>query len=501
MFRFQRQVYLDNNATTALSREVQKQMLSVLRNHYGNPSSHYHIGRHAAAMIEAARTSLAGNIHCDKENIYFTSCATEANNQVLKSLLDGNSLNRCKVITTPIEHPSVINTLEYLATTGVEVELLPVDSDGRIVFEQFENMVDKKTSLICCMLANNETGVIQDLARVSSIAHEHGVPVLADCVQALGKIEVDVMKLDLDYATFSAHKLHGPKGNGAIYVKNQSSIGNLIHGGHQETGLRPGTESVHNIVGFGAACTRIPGLLESNHKILEVKEHLLTGLQQLKPDLKVNSPIESCLPNTLSITFPDIDNALLMAIFDFNGIAVSAGSACSTGSTEPSHVLTALGLSKKEAEETIRFSLSDETRRKDIDYLLGVFRSFLSDESPPIRALTPSQLDKDFLFDSDNFLLDIRFGYERLLLKSMPNSHEASFIGFKKYLHHLPRDKQIVIICMAGFDATALAYKLYKKGYSNLSIVIGGVTGWRLSQSDLYKEFAGFNVNRLSPAR
>jgi cysteine desulfurase len=494
-------VYLDNNATTALSREVQKKMLSVLSDHYGNPSSHYHAGRHAAAMIEEARSNLSDNINCDKENIYFTSCATEANNQVLKSLLDGSSPYRRKVITTPIEHPSVIKTLDYLETSGVEVKRIPVDPDGRIVPDEFERMIDKETSLVCCMLANNETGVIQDLARVGSIAHAHGVPVLADCVQALGKIEVDVMELDLDYATFSAHKLHGPKGIGAMYVKDQSSISNLIHGGHQESGLRPGTESVHNIVGFGEACARIPDLLENNQEILEVKAYLLTGLQQLKPDLKVNSPVENCLPNTLSITFPDINNALLMAIFDFNGIAVSAGSACSTGSTEPSHVLTALGLSDKEAEETIRFSLSAATRRKDIDYLLGIFRSFLADESPPIRALTPSQLDKDFIFNPDNFLLDIRFGYERLILKSIPNSHEASFIGFRKYLHHLPRDKHIVIICMAGFDATALAYQLYKKGYSNLSIVIGGVTGWRFSQSALYSELAGFNVKKLSPAK
>jgi cysteine desulfurase len=378
LFRFNRQVYLDHNATTPVSSRVQSKMEQALKYHYGNPSSFYGIGRKSAEIVEDARRNVANAIHADSSEVYFTACATESNNAVLKSVAAHFHLKKNKIVSTPIEHPSVMNTLAYLATQGVVVELCPVDSQGRILLAELEKRVDDDTFLVCCMLANNETGVIQDLRAVTKIAREHGALVLTDCVQALGKIPIDVHALDVDYASFSAHKLYGPKGIGGLYVKQGSPFTPLLHGGHQESGLRAGTESLHNIVGFGAACQDVDKLLADAGQIRTLKRQLIQRLKEIKPDCVINSPeTESeCLPNTLSITFPGVENAGLMGMLDYRGIAVSAGSACSTGEDTPSHVLKAIGLSDQAARETIRISLGPDTSARDIWYMTQVAQEY-----------------------------------------------------------------------------------------------------------------------------
>jgi cysteine desulfurase len=252
LVRFNRKVYLDHNATTPIGNRVRRKMNQVLKYHYGNPSSFYGIARKSADLIEQARRYVASAIQADPDEIYFTGCATESNNAVLQSLSDRFFPEKKKIVSTPIEHPSVLQTLAHLETQGLIVEYCPVDDQGRVLLSELEKRVDEDTFLVCCILANNETGVIQDIKSVTKIARQHGALVLADSVQALGKIPVDVHEWDVDYASFSAHKLYGPKGIGALYVKQGSPFTPLLHGGHQESGMRAGTESLHNIVGFGA---------------------------------------------------------------------------------------------------------------------------------------------------------------------------------------------------------------------------------------------------------
>jgi cysteine desulfurase len=236
-------------------------MNHVLKYCYGNPSSLYGIARESACILEDARQKVADSIHADSHEIYFTGCATESNNAVLKSVSNHYFPKKKKIISPPIEHPSVINTLEFLKTQGIDVEYCPVDRNGRVLLAELERLIDDDTFLICCMLANNEIGTIQDIPAISKIAHAHNVLLLSNCVQALGKIPIDVHEWAIDYASFSAHKLYGPKGVGAIYVKNGSPLTPFMHGGHQENGMRAGTESLHlKSKGFGYVSTLNTGV-------------------------------------------------------------------------------------------------------------------------------------------------------------------------------------------------------------------------------------------------
>ncbi len=426
LFRFNRRVYLDHNATTPVSNRVRRKMEQVLRNHYGNPSSLYGIARKSAGLMETARQNVASAVHADPQEIYFTGCATESNNAVLKSVFDYFYPQKKKIVSTPLEHPSVMNTLAYLETQGVMVEYCPVDSQGRVLLAELEKLVDEDTFLVCCMLANNETGVIQDLEAVTKIASQHEALVLADCVQALGKIPVDLHAWGVDYASFSAHKLYGPKGIGALYVKQGSPFSPLLHGGHQESGMRAGTESLHNIAGFGAACQDVDRLLLHAGKTQALKLLLIQRLKEIKPDCVINSPETECLPNTISVTFPGVDNAGLMAILDYHGIAVSAGSACSTGEDAPSHVLRAIGLSDQAARQTIRVSLGWDTSESDIRYTTRVIQDYIEGRTMLVNMITPAQLNETILFDERTFILDVRPPDDRKKHKGLPNAHEVA---------------------------------------------------------------------------
>ena len=375
-FRFKRQVYLDNNATTYVSKRVQRIMKKVLKYYWGNPSSGYHIGKMSAQIIEKARQHVADAINAHSHEIYFTGCATESNNAVLKSLSNHFYPTKKKIISTPIEHPSIMKTLEFLQTQGIDVQYCSVDSYGFISVKELETLIDEDTFLICCIFANNEIGTIQNIKEVSALAKSHNVLVLSDCVQAFGKVPVDVKDLGVDYATFSAHKLYGPKGIGALYAKISSPLESFIHGGHQEEGMRAGTESVHNIAGFGMACRDVKNLLSYSEKTGSLKEQFIKQLKVIKPDIIINSPKDDCLPNTVSVTFPNINSRELMMMLDYYGIAVSSGSACSSQLNKPSHVLKGIGLSDKAAEETLRISLGKDTSDRDIKYTIKVMDNY-----------------------------------------------------------------------------------------------------------------------------
>jgi len=356
-------------------------MNRVLKYYWGNPSSPYHPGKMSARIVEEARQHVADAIHAHPHEIYFTGCATESNNAVLKSLSHHFYPEKKKIISTPVEHPSIMNSLEFLQSRGIVVQYCPVDRWGRMVINELENLIDADTFLICCIYANNEIGTIQNVRDISTCAKSHHILVLSDCVQAFGKIPVNVRELGVDYATFSAHKLYGPKGIGALYASISSPMEPFLHGGHQEEGMRAGTESVHNIAGFGAACKDVDKLIAHSGKLRDLKVKFLTRLKEIKPDIIINSPETDCLPNTISVTFPDINNHELMMMLDYHGIAVSSGSACSTRLNKPSHVLKAIGLSDKAAQETIRISFGKDTSSRDIEYTLKVLDNCLKTEA------------------------------------------------------------------------------------------------------------------------
>ncbi|MEO8356937.1 MAG: aminotransferase class V-fold PLP-dependent enzyme [Chloroflexota bacterium] len=503
LIRFNRYVYLDHNATTYVSSHVRRKMNQVLKHHYGNPSSLYGIARKSGEIMEQARQRVADAIHAESHEIYFTGCATESNNAVLKSVSAHFFPKKKKIIATPIEHPSVINTLEYLETQGIIVEYCPVDRQGRVLLAELEKRMDDETFLVCCIVANNETGVIQDIPAITKIARGHDALVLADCVQALGKIPIDVHEWGIDYASFSAHKLYGPKGIGALYVKQGSPFTPLLHGGHQENGLRAGTESLHNIAGFGAACRDVNKLLADAKRIRALKSQLIQQLQEIKPDCVINSPEAEaeCLPNTLSITFPGVENAGLMGMLDYRGVAVSAGSACSTGEDKPSHVLKSIGVSDQAARETIRVSLGHSTSAQDIQYMTQVVQDYMEGRTPFVNMITPAQLNETILFDEHTYILDVRPPDDRSKFKGLPNSHEVSPFSVEKYLDQFPRDKQILVVCPGGGLSFMVAYYLKKKGFKNISNLRGGLDGWRKRRSDLYQKYAGQNSTVLQPEK
>ncbi len=475
--RSRRQVYLDNNATTHVSSQVRRRMNHVLKHDYGNPSALYGMARKSAEIMEKARMQLAEVIHSSPDEIYFTSCATESNNAVLKSVSQHCYPKKNKIISTPIEHPSVINTLDFLKTTGITVEYCPVDRQGRVSPAELEKLIDGDTFLICCMLANNEIGTIQDIRTITKIAHQKGVLVFSDCVQAFGKIPIDVGGLGIDYASFSAHKLYGPKGVGALYVRQGSPFTPFIHGGHQESGMRAGTEGLHNIAGFGAACREVPKHLARAKKIRALKSLLIEEIREVKPDCSINSPKDDCLPNTISITFPNVTSAGLMAMLDYYGIAVSGGSACSAQEEKSSHVLKSIGLTDQAAQETIRISLGSETSERDIRYLSKVLRGYSDGRTLQVNMITPAQLTETLLSDEGTFILDVRPQIQRRNLKSLPNSNEASFLHIDKYLNRLPRDKNIVVVCQHGNLSLITAYYLKSKGFERVSNLLSGLNG------------------------
>jgi cysteine desulfurase len=497
MFFFRRKVYLDNNATTPVAAAARRRMNQVLKENYGNPSSLYRTARDSALVLEEARHAVALAINAESGEILFTGSATEANNQVLVSLFEKFYPQKDTIISSPIEHPAVLETLDYLEKRGARIKYCQVDRGGIADPAEIESLIDSKTFLAVLMLANNETGSIQPVGRTAELCHRKNILLLSDCVQALGKIPVDVKELGVDYATFSGHKIHGPKGAGALYVRSGCPIGSFIHGGHQENGLRAGTESLHNIAGLSCAFSQVGALLKKAESISGLKRSFLARLKEAAPEAVINSPRENCLPNTVSIAFPGINNAQLMAHLDFHGIAVSAGSACNTQSDKPSHVLSAMGLSEAQARETLRFSLSDKTEASDIKYTVKVLGNFLSGDANAISLISPAQLDEGLLLSEDTYILDVRFPTDRKILKGLPGSHEAPFLGFGKYAVRVPMNKNVIVVCQAGGNAPIIAYHLRSKGHRNVSFLISGLAGWKMIKPHLYQRYAGQNISSL----
>ena len=378
-------IYVDNNATTAVAPEVLDAMLPYLTSNYGNPGSIHTFGGSVAHAVEKARLQVAELLNADHRNpdgeateIIFTSCGTESDNAAIWSALLTNP-DRRKVIAGKVEHPAILNLGRELERRGYIFETIPVDGDGRIDLEALENALDDNTAIVSVMYANNEIGNIYPVEKIAEMAHRHGALFHTDAVQAVGKVPIDLAHSQIDMLSCSGHKLHAPKGIGVLYVRRGIRFRPLIVGGHQEKARRGGTENVASIVALGKAAELAKdGMAEEVKYLAMLRDRLEAGLLARVPRIKINGDKASRLPNTSSVSFEFIEGEAILLLLNQFGICASSGSACTTGSLEPSHVLRAMGIPYTSAHGTIRFSFSRYNTVEEVDFIL--------EKLPPIIA-------------------------------------------------------------------------------------------------------------------
>lgn len=364
-------VYFDNNATTPLDPAVAEKMTQFLKEHFGNPSSLYPIGRQVKKMIGEARETVAKALSASKSEIIFTGSGTEADNFAILGIMDAFA-DKKEFITSAIEHPAVIKTANYLEKKGYRVTYVPVDSYGTIDLNFLQDAITPQTALISIMQANNELGTLQPIEKVTRIARERGVLVHTDAVQAFGKIDVNVEKLGVDLLSISAHKIYGPKGVGALYIRKGTNIQPFIHGGHQERSMRAGTENTIGIIGFGEAVKIIQERWKKDKEIVgKLAERLKKGILEKIPKVRFNGHPENRIPSTLNFSFLGLEAEAILLALATKEIYVSTGSACSEESGEVSHVLLAIGLKPEIARSSIRMSLGRFNTEEDVDIVLS----------------------------------------------------------------------------------------------------------------------------------
>ncbi len=368
-----KRIYMDNNATTAVRPEVIEAMLPFFHEHFGNPSSVHWAGRAVSGAVEKAREQVATLLNCSPAEIVFTSCGSEGDNMALIGSAEALKAKGDHIITTTVEHPAVLNTCEYLEKNGFRVTYLPVDRDGMLDLAELEAAITDKTILISVMWANNEAGNIFPIAEIGEIARKHKVRFHTDAVQAVGKLPVDVQASKVDLLVISGHKIGAPKGVGAIYIRRGTRLIPLIHGGHQERNRRAGTHNVAGIVALGKACELAGAEIDENYaKLKRLRDRLEKGIIEKVGEVKLNGHPTERLPNTLNVSFAYIEGESLLLNFDMKGIAASSGSACTSGSLEPSHVMGAMCVEVSLAHSSTRFSLGHDNTEEDIDYVLEV---------------------------------------------------------------------------------------------------------------------------------
>lgn len=366
-------VYFDHAATTYVKREVLNAMIPYFNIEYGNPSSMYSIGRSARRAVENAREKVARVLNCDISEIIFTSCGSESDNLAIKGFAYANKEKGKHIITSKIEHPAVLNTCKKLESKGYRITYLNCDANGFIDINQLEKEINKDTILISIMMANNEIGTIQDVKKIGQIAHNKGIVFHTDAVQGVGNLRIDVKDMNIDMLSLSAHKFYGPKGIGALYVRDGINIERIQDGGHQEMNKRAGTENVAEIVGLGKAIEIANlNLEEYNKHLLTLREYFIDKIKQNTKNVKINGSLEKRLSGNINISFKEKDSSEILLQLDKRGICASGGSACSSGMNSPSHVLLAIGLDKDYISGTIRISLGEENTKQDIDYLIKI---------------------------------------------------------------------------------------------------------------------------------
>ncbi len=368
-------VYLDNAATTPPDREVLEKMLPFFKESFGNADSPHAAGRRAMVAVDAARDEVALALNAKPNEIYFTSGGTEADNwAILGGARAKKSEGRTHVLVSSIEHHAVLYAAETLKKEGFEIEYIPVNDGGRVALNAVKQMLRPTTALVCVMRVNNETGVVQPIEEITKLAHEVGALMFTDCVQAAPHERIDVKKWEVDLLSLSSHKMHGPKGCGALYVKSGVKIEKLVGGGEQERGMRGGTLNVPAIVGFASAMKKIVALqAETHEKLTEFNRLFLDGIADVD-GVTVSGEKEERIPAVLSLQVNGVENATLLYKADLQGLCIAAGSACAAASVKPSHVLLAMGKSEKEAKETVRISFGRQNTREEILQAAEIFR-------------------------------------------------------------------------------------------------------------------------------
>jgi cysteine desulfurase len=383
-------IYFDNNATTPVSPEVLDEMLPYLKEFYGNPSSMHTFGGQLHRKVEEARGKVAQLIGAEPEEIIFTSCGTESNNIAIMSAVESFPSKR-HIITTRVEHPAVLNFCKHLARKGFRITFLPVNNDGQLNIDDLLKTIDEDTALVSIMYANNETGVIFPVIKIAEILKEKQILFHTDAVQAVGKIPIDTKKLSVDMLSLSGHKLHAPKGVGALYVRKGTRFHPYIIGGHQERGRRAGTENVASIIGLGKACELAGKNLDNEVNYLKgLRYKIENALLKSCPDVRINGDINNRLPNTTNLSFEYVEGEAILLRLNEYGICASSGSACSSGSLEPSHVLRAMGIPFTAIHGSIRFSLSRYNTEEEIDRVIEIMPGIIKE----LRLLSPFGRDR-----------------------------------------------------------------------------------------------------------
>ena len=373
-------IYLDHAATTAVSPEVLEAMLPFFSESFGNPSGVYATGREAHRAVDRARRQAAEAIGALPQEIYFTSGGSESDSWALTGAAFAGRARGNHLITSSVEHHAVLHTCRWLEKQGFQVTYLPVDSFGRVEPEELERAIRPETILISVMAANNEIGTLEPAEQIGGIARAHGIPFHTDAVQAMGVLPVDVNAWKADMLSLSAHKFHGPKGVGLLYVRKGIRLDSLIHGGAQERGMRAGTENVPGIAGMGKAMElAAAGIPERAEKLRKLRDRLIRGLREAVPGIRLNGHPTERLPGCAHFSIPGADGEAALLRMDLAGIAVSGGSACTSGSTEPSHVLRAIGLEPELAKGGLRFTLGEENTEEEIDEALRVLPAIVKD--------------------------------------------------------------------------------------------------------------------------
>ena len=383
-------VYADNAATTAMSETCVKAMLPYFSENYGNPSSLYSVGRSARRGLDEARAQVARCLNAEPTEIYFTGCGTESDNWALKGIAEAKAAKGKHIITSSIEHHAITHTLDWLKKRGYEVTYLKADKNGGIDLQELESAIRPDTILISIMMANNEIGTILPVAEIGRIAHEHGVLFHTDAVQAAGHIPIDVKAMNIDMLSISGHKFHGPKGVGVLYIRRGVRVPQLLHGGGQERNQRSGTENVPEIIGMAAALEEaVNNLPETMPRVSKMRDRLIEAFKSIPYSRLTGDPVNR-LPGIASFVFECVEGESLVLSLDAKGICASSGSACSSVSLDPSHVLLAIGLPHEVAHGSLRLSLSDTTTDEDIDYIIETL--------PPIierlRSMSPLWEDR-----------------------------------------------------------------------------------------------------------
>ncbi len=363
--------YFDHAATTATKEEVLKEMLPYFTLNYGNASSIYSIGRKSKKAVEESRHKVAHAIGAEAKEIYFTSCGSESDNLAIKGVAFANKERGNHIITTKIEHPAVLHTCQHLEKDGFRVTYLNVDSDGLINLKELEEAITPQTILISVMFANNEIGTIQPIKEIGEIAKKHNIYFHTDAVQAIGNVRINVNQLNIDLLSMSAHKFYGPKGMGALYVRSGVKFEKIQDGGHQERNMRAGTENVAGIVGLGKAIElAYENFDEYNKKLTDLRDYYFSQVEEKIPDIKINGHRTKRLPGNANISFKFIEGESLLLYLDARGICASSGSACTSGSLDPSHVLLAIGLPHEIAHGSLRVTFGDDNTKEDVDFLV-----------------------------------------------------------------------------------------------------------------------------------